>query len=233
MDSSSPLHNTREPARVAALFDGIASRYDVINDVLSLGLDRSWRRATVQALEVGPGDRVLDLAAGTGTSAVAIARTGAQVVACDLSPGMVEIARQRHPELTVVVGDALDLPFPDAAFDAVTMSFGLRNTPDVSRCLRELLRVTRLGGRLVICEFSTPMSALVRAGYRPYLHDVLPRIGGLISGDRASYDYLAQTIAAWPDQMGLAALIRDAGWQRVQYRNLSGGLVALHRAMKR
>jgi len=233
MTQTSPSHSSgpaRQPARIAAMFDGIASRYDLINDILSAGHDRRWRRATTTALDVGPGDRVLDVAAGTGTSSIAIAKTGADVVACDISTGMRAVAQQRFPDLEYVVADALDLPFADQSFAAVTMSFGLRNVPDPAACLRELLRVTRPGGRLVICEFSTPTSLLVRAAYRQYLTKVLPRIGGLVSGDRASYDYLAATISTWPDQLALAELIRDAGWSHVAYRNLSGGLVALHRA---
>jgi demethylmenaquinone methyltransferase/2-methoxy-6-polyprenyl-1,4-benzoquinol methylase len=213
------------------MFDRIADRYDLVNDVLSLGQDRGWRRATIDALRIEPGDRVLDVAAGTGTSAVALQRAGADVTACDISIGMAEVAKNRYPDLRYVVADALELPFEADSFDAVTMSFGLRNVPDVDRCLRELGRVTRPGGRLVICEFSTPTSGLVRAAYRTYLTKALPRIGGLLSGDRASYEYLATTVAQWPSQLGLAQKIRAAGWHRVGYRNLSGGLVALHRAV--
>lgn len=212
------------------MFDRIADRYDLINDILSVGQDRGWRRATIAALDIRPGERVLDVAAGTGTSAIAIERAGANVTACDISAGMAAVAQRRFPDLEYVVADALDLPFDDAQFDAVTMSFGLRNVPDVAACLRELLRVTRPDGRLVICEFSTPTSPLLRAAYRQYLTKALPQIGGLISGDRASYEYLAETVERWPDQVALAAQIRDAGWQRVAFRNLSGGLVALHRA---
>jgi len=222
----------KDPAAVAGMFDGVAKNYDLTNDVLSLGLDRWWRRATIQAIDALPGERVLDLAAGTGTSSEPLADAGVDVVPCDFSPGMVEVGRRRRPDLPFVVGDATDLPFGDAEFDAVTISFGLRNVVDTDKALREMYRVTKPGGRLVICEFSTPPNPVVRAGYRFYNATVLPRVARLVSSNSDAYSYLNESIAHWPDQRTLARRIAAAGWIKVAYRNLTGGLVALHRAAK-
>ena len=215
---------------VAAMFDRVAARYDLVNDVLSMGQDRAWRRRTVEAVDPRPGQRILDLAAGTGTSSEPFAAVGATVVPTDLSLGMLEVGKQRRPALSFVAADALDLPYADAAFDAVTISFGLRNVEDSAAALRELHRVTRPGGTLVICEFSTPTWAPFRIVYLNYLVAALPRIARLISSNPVAYEYLAESIQAWPDQPGLAAVIGEAGWRDVEWRNLSGGVVALHRA---
>lgn len=221
----------KNPHDVAAMFDAVAHRYDLTNDVLSLGQDRWWRRATVAAVGAVAGERVLDLAAGTGTSSAPIAASGADVVACDLSVGMlVEGAARR--DLAFVAGDATALPFADGSFDAVTISFGLRNVQDTAAALREMLRVTRPGGRLVICEFSTPTWAPWRTVYQRYLIGALPKVAAAVTGDAQAYEYLAESIQAWPDQVGLARSLRDAGWGDVGWRNLSGGIVALHRATK-
>jgi demethylmenaquinone methyltransferase / 2-methoxy-6-polyprenyl-1,4-benzoquinol methylase len=214
---------------VAAMFDRVAARYDLVNDVLSMGQDRAWRRRTVEAVEPQPGQRILDLAAGTGTSSEPFATAGAMVVPSDLSLGMLEVGKQRRPELSFVAADALRLPYADGAFDAVTISFGLRNVEDPAAALRELHRVTRAGGTLVVCEFSTPTWAPFRIAYLNYLVAALPRIARLISSNPAAYEYLAESIQAWPDQPGLAAVIGEAGWRDVEWRNLSGGIVALHR----
>jgi demethylmenaquinone methyltransferase/2-methoxy-6-polyprenyl-1,4-benzoquinol methylase len=179
-----------------------------------------------------PGERVLDLAAGTGTSSAAFARDGVDVVPCDFSTGMVAVGKERHPELPFVAGDAMRLPFADASFDAVTISFGLRNLVHTEGGLREMLRVTRPGGRLVVCEFSTPAWAPGRAAYDRYLRTVLPRIAALVSSNAEAYRYLAESIQDWPDQVRLAAVLHGAGWRSVAYRNLSGGIVALHRARR-
>ena len=162
----------KQPHDVATMFDGIARRYDVTNDVMSLGQDRAWRAATLRALEVGPGDRVLDLAAGTGTSSEPLADRGVHVVPCDLSLGMLGVGKRRRPDLGFVAGDATRLPFADESFDAVTISFGLRNVVDTERALTEMLRVTRPGGRLVVCEFS-------HATWAPFRHRLreLPHAG--------------------------------------------------------
>ena len=196
---------------VAAMFDAVADRYDVTNDVLSMFQDRSWRRATLDALGAGRGDSVLDLAAGTGTSAAPLADRGVRVVACDLSLGMLQVGRRRRPDVTFVAGDATALPFADASFDAVTISFGLRNVPDVDGALEEMLRVTRPGGRVVICEFSRPTNKAFRAVYDQYLAKALPRIAGVVAKESDAYTYLADTIAAWPEQHELGMKMRAAG----------------------
>lgn len=211
------------------MFDDVAPRYDLVNDVLSLGQDRLWRRATVRAVDARPGERVLDLAAGTGTSTQPIEDDGAFVVPCDFSLGMLETGKQVRPWLPFVAGDALALPFADGCFDAVTISFGIRNFADVPAALEELRRVTQPGGRLVICEFSQPTFAPFRTVYTEYLMRALPTVARAISSSPDSYVYLAESIRAWPDQQGLGALIGEAGWTAVQWRNLSGGIVALHR----
>lgn len=217
---------------VAAMFDAVADRYDRTNDVLSMFQDRLWRRATLDALAVGRGEAVLDLATGTGTSAAPLADRGVRVVACDLSLGMLQVGRRRRPDIAFVAGDAGALPFADAAFDAVTMSFGLRNVPDVDAALAQMLRVTRPGGRLVVCEFSRPTNGAFRAVYDQYLTRALPRIAGVVATESDAYTYLVDTISAWPDQRELGLRMRAAGWTSVAYRNLSGGIVALHRGFR-
>ncbi len=222
----------KQPHDVATMFDGVARRYDVTNAVLSLGQDRRWRRRTRQTLDLAPGDRVLDLAAGTGVSTVELRRSGAAAIACDFSLGMLKAGRARKGRRSVpfVAGDALHLPFADAAFDAVTISFGLRNIVDVSRALEELARVTRPGGRLVVCEFSQPRFVPFRVIYLRYLMRALPWIARRVSSNAVAYEYLAESIRAWPTREQLARTIASSGWSNVSYRNLSGGIVALHRA---
>ncbi|HZB51078.1 MAG TPA: demethylmenaquinone methyltransferase [Mycobacteriales bacterium] len=220
----------KQPDEVAAMFDRVARRYDVTNTVLSAGRDRSWRRATVAALAVRPGERVLDLAAGTAVSTVPLARAGATAVACDFSLGMLRAGRRRRVPL--VAGDALALPFADGVFDAVTISFGLRNVADPDAALAELARVTRPGGRLVVCEFSRPTWAPWRVVYTEYLMRALPAVARRVSSNPAAYVYLAESIRAWPDQAALAARIGAAGWTGVAWRDLTGGIVALHRATR-
>ena len=216
-------------ADVAAMFDRIAERYDLVNDLTSLGQDRGWRRRTVAAVDPRPGQRILDLAAGTGTSSEPFEAAGATVVPTDLSLGMLEVGKRRRPGLAFVAGDALRLPYADGVFDAVTISFGLRNVEDTAAALAELRRVTRPGGRLVVCEFSTPTWRPFRALYADYLVAALPRIAAVATSNPAPYEYLAESIQAWPDQAALAVLLQQAGWRDVEWRNLSGGIVALHR----
>jgi demethylmenaquinone methyltransferase / 2-methoxy-6-polyprenyl-1,4-benzoquinol methylase len=222
----------KRPADVASMFDGVADRYDLTNDVLALGRTRRWRRAVVDAVDPRLGDRVLDLAAGTGTSTVALTRAGAEAVACDFSLGMLAVGRRRLPATRFVAGDALHLPFPDARFDAVTISFGLRNVVEPAAALRELLRVTRPGGRLVVCEFSQPTWAPFRTVYLEYLMRALPAVARRVSSNPDAYVYLAESVRAWPDQRGLADLVTRAGWTGAAWRNLTGGVVALHRATR-
>ncbi|MCK9924529.1 demethylmenaquinone methyltransferase [Frankia sp. AgPm24] len=228
----------KAPREVAAMFDGVAGRYDLTNAVLSGGLDRVWRSAAAAALELRPGLRVLDLAAGTATSSRAFAEAGADVVACDFSLGMLREGQRRLGQrplelsagrLVLSAGDGLALPFPDAVFDRVTISFGLRNVADTRRCLAELRRVTRPEGVLVVCEFSRPVWRPWRTVYLEYLMRALPRVARAVSSSPDSYVYLAESIRAWPAQADLADLLRDAGWTRVGWRNLTGGVVALHR----
>ncbi len=211
------------------MFDHVAGRYDLMNDLLSLGQDRAWRAATVAAVGPRPGELILDLAAGTGTSSVPFARAGARVVPADLSFGMLSTGRERQPDLPFINADALALPFADDAFDAVTISFGLRNVEDTAGALAELRRVTRPGGRIVVCEFSTPTWRPFRSVYHLYLGRVLPAVAKL-SSNPVAYDYLGESILAWPTQQALADLLHDAGWREVGWKNLSGGIVALHRA---
>lgn len=225
----------KDPARVSGMFDQVAKRYDLTNDVLSLGNDRLWRVATTRAVAPRRGQCILDLAAGTGASSVALARSGARVVAADFSPGMIAEGRRRHsgiPNLEFREADATALPFDDDEFDTVTMSFGLRNVDDPKKALRELLRVTRPGGRLVVCEFSHPSSRVFAGLYRFYNDRVLPVVARSLSSNAEAYDYLNESIRDWPDQRRLAGWIRGAGWTDVAHRDLSMGIVALHRAVK-
>jgi demethylmenaquinone methyltransferase/2-methoxy-6-polyprenyl-1,4-benzoquinol methylase len=222
----------KQPHQVAAMFDDTAERYDRTNDLLSLGQDRRWRRAVVAALDLRPGERLLDLAAGTGTSSEPFHDAGVLTAACDFSHGMLRVGRRRRPDLPFVAGDATRLPFADGVFDAVTISFGLRNVADPDAALNELRRVTRHGGRLVVCEFSQPVWAPWRTVYTEYLMRALPAVARRVSSNPDAYVYLADSIRAWPDQQALGLRVRDAGWEDVTYRNLSGGIVALHRARR-
>lgn len=220
----------KDPRDVALMFDAVAQRYDVTNTVLSLGQDRMWRRATRAALKIGPGDKVLDLAAGTAVSTVELAKSGAWCVAADFSVGMLHAGARRH--VPKVGADATKLPFADGVFDAVTISFGLRNVVDHVLGLSEMARVTRPGGLLVVCEFSTPVIPVFATAYKEYLMRALPRVAQAVSSNPAAYVYLAESIRAWPDQAALARQITTAGWSDVRWRNLTGGIVALHAARK-
>lgn len=222
----------KHPRDVAAMFDDVAGKYDLTNDVLSLGQDRLWRRAVVRAVAAVPGERVLDIAAGTGTSSEPFADAGVEVVPADFSLGMLAVGNRRRPDLGFTAADAMRLPFADESFDAVTMSFGLRNVADTGAALREFLRVTRPGGRLVVCEFSHPVNAAFRKVYTEYLMRSLPAIARRVSSNPESYVYLAESIQAWPTQRELASALLGAGWSEVAWRNLTGGIVALHRAVK-
>jgi len=220
----------KDPKEVAGMFDKVAAGYDRTNAILSGGNAALWRAATVKALEPVPGEKILDIAAGTGTSAKAIAKSGADVVALDFSAGMVAQGRKRHPDLTFVEGDAEALPFPPSSFDAVTISFGLRNVNNPQLALGEMYRVLKPGGRVVICEFSHPPRPLVAGSYQAYLKYIMPAVASVTSTHRDAYTYLMESIEDWPEQAVLSQWLRAAGFTRVAYRNLTGGIVALHRA---
>ena len=222
----------KQPHEVAAMFDGVATRYDRTNTILSFGRDRVWRRGTRAALRLCPGDRVLDVGAGTGVSTAELARSGAYAVGSDISLGMLRAGRRSRPTVPLIAGDALRLPFADATFDAVTISFALRNIVDPASALREFARVTRPGGRLVVCEFSHPTSRAFRTVYLRYLMGALPAAARRISSNPDAYVYLAESIRAWPDQRALGRRIAAAGWSEVSWRNLTGGVVALHRGVR-
>jgi demethylmenaquinone methyltransferase / 2-methoxy-6-polyprenyl-1,4-benzoquinol methylase len=239
-------HLDKRPGDVAAMFDAIAGRYDLLNDILSAGQVRLWRRAVARITAAGLSERVLDLAAGTGTSSLTFTATGADCVACDFSLGMLRAGRSRlaragQPDgeqrdgrgrLGFVAGDALRLPFADGAFDAVTISFGLRNVASPGAALAEMRRVTRPGGRLVVCEFSTITIASVDKLYRRYLLNILPAIARRTARSPEAYEYLAESITDWPAQRELAGLIEAAGWSAVRWRDLSLGVVAVHVARR-
>lgn len=209
------------------MFDEVAPTYDLTNTLLSFGQDRNWRKKVAKAVDPKAGQAVLDLAAGTGASSVAFALKGVRVVAGDFSEGMLAVGRKRHPELEFVFADATKLPFDSAEFDATTISFGLRNVVDVPKALAEMFRVTKPGGRIVICEFSKPVAAL-KPFYNFYLGKLLPGFSALFSKTPEAYSYLAESILAWPNQTQLAAKVGAAGFENVSYQNLSLGIVALH-----
>lgn len=217
------------------MFDEVAAHYDRTNALLSVGNASLWRIATTKAVNPQAGERILDIAAGTGTSSAALAHGGAHVVAADFSAGMIEVGKARHAHnanIEFVQADATALPFADNEFDAVTISFGLRNVVEPKKALAEFYRVTKPGGRVVICEFSTPPLALVRQSYFAYLNHIMPRVVRLASSNAEAYDYLGESIAAWPTQLVLSGWLRTAGYSDVAYRNLTLGIVALHRAIK-
>lgn len=222
----------KNPDEVAAMFDGVAKRYDLVNDLLSLGRTRAWRKATTAAINPQPGMKILDLAAGTGSSSAPLAARGADVIPADFSEGMLAAGRKARPHLAFTKADALNLPFADGEFDVATISFGLRNTQNTARALAEMLRVVKPGGELVVCEFSSPTFAPFRTIYTNYLMKALPAISRRSSSNPDAYIYLAESIRAWPNQGALAAEITAAGWVDVSWKNLTGGVVAVHKARK-
>ena len=222
----------KQPSQVAAMFDTVAESYDRTNDLLSFGQDRIWRKRVLKVVKPESGQTILDLAAGTGSSSVVFAKEGVKVIASDFSEGMLAVGRKRHPELEFVYADATKLPFKDATFDAVTISFGLRNVNEPKTALKEMLRVLKPGGKVVICEFSQVGIPVIRLFYSFYLKKVLPRLSSLLASNQGAYEYLAESIMAWPKQTELVHWLTDAGFVDVSYQNLSFGVVAIHSAKK-
>jgi len=222
----------KQPAQVAAMFDTVAESYDRTNDLLSFGQDRLWRKKVLKAVNPQPGQTILDLAAGTGSSSVVFAKEGVKVIASDFSEGMLAVGRKRHPELEFVYADATKLPFKDASVDAVTISFGLRNVNEPKTALKEMLRVLKPGGTVVICEFSQVSVPVIRSFYNFYLKRVLPRLSSLLASNQGAYEYLSESIMAWPKQTELVKWLTDTGFVDANYKNLSFGVVALHSAKK-
>ena len=214
------------------MFDEVAPTYDKTNDLLSFGQSRLWRGIVAKAVDPRSGQSILDMAAGTGSSTAAFARPGVRLVAGDFSEGMLAQGRKRHPEIEFVFADATKLPFKKQEFDATTISVGLRNVVDVEAALSEMFRVTKPGGRIVICEFSKVTNPLLRPFYNFYLRKVLPAFSSLASKTPEAYAYLSESIDAWPDQRTLAAKIEKAGYENVTFRNLSFGIVAIHLGFK-
>lgn len=210
------------------MFDGVANRYDFLNDLLSLGRTKAWRRVVTSIIGPKPGIKILDIAAGTGTSTRPLVDAGADVIAVDFSAGMINVGKKRNKDIKFVQGDALNLPFEDNSFDVTTISFGLRNTSNINLALKDALRVTKVGGRIVIAEFSHPSNFLFRKIYLNYLMKALPIISRKISKNPEAYVYLAESIRAWPNQEGLASKMRDAGWKSVAWQDLTFGIVAVH-----
>ena len=211
------------------MFDAVARRYDITNTVLSGGQDKLWRRASRKLLAPAPGERILDLAAGTGVSTVELTKSGAWCLATDFSMGMLQAGK--HRGVPMVAGDALHLPFADASFDGALISFGLRNLVDTRAGLAEIRRVVKPGGRLVVCEFSTPVLKPFRTLYMEYLMKALPKVAVRVSSNPDAYVYLAESIRAWPDQAALAEIMTSAGWTDVTWKNQTGGIVALHKGI--
>ena len=222
----------KDPDEVAAMFDGVAKRYDLVNDLLSFGRTKAWRRAATRIIAPQPGMVILDLAAGPGSSSEPLFKAGATVFATDFSEGMLAQGRKVRPYLNFSKADALNLPFEADRFDVVTISYGLRNTVDVEKALAEALRVTKPGGRMVVVEFSHPTWRPFRTIYTEYLMRLLPAIATKTASNPDAYIYLAESIRAWPDQEALAAKIKAAGWTDITWTNLTGGVVAVHKARK-
>lgn len=237
---SGPNAGVPSEERVRAIFSRIAGRYDLFNKLSSLGVDRLWRRALVKACDLGGTEQVLDIASGTGDVAFTIARIGRprSILATDLVPEMLAVAERKYAASDIAtpisfqVVDAQDIPLADESFDVVTVAFGVRNMPDRLQAYREARRVLRPGGRYVILEFSTPPWSVWRALYHLYLRVVIPGLGGLLTGKRADFVYLNDSIREFPQQEELVSHLRDAGFSQVTYRNLSGGIAALHTAIK-
>ena len=222
----------KDPKEVAAMFDGVAKRYDIVNDLLSLGRTKAWRRAATKIIAPAPGMKILDIAAGPGSSSEPLHKAGATVLSTDFSEGMLAQGRKSRPYLNFSKADALNLPFDDESFDVATISFGLRNTVDYHKALAEALRVVKKKGRMVVVEFSHPTWRPFRRLYMGYLMRALPALARKTASNPDAYVYLAQSIRAWPDQMGLAKAMELAGWSSVTWKNLTFGVVTVHIGIK-
>ncbi len=222
----------KNPADVEAMFDDVAARYDLTNSVITAGQDTYWRWRTARTIKAGPGDLVLDVAAGTGRSAEPLLRAGADVVACDLSGEMLQVARDRVPGLRTVQGSATALPFEDDVFDVVTISFGLRNVDRPHIALAEMLRVTKPGGKLVVCEFSMPDDPLVALAHDAYMTRIIPTLVKMVTPACDAYDYLAESILGWHSKEELSATIAEQGWDDVRFAQVTSGIVAIHSGVK-
>ncbi len=212
------------------MFDAVGEKYDLTNTLMTGGLDGYWRRRITARLAPQAGEKVLDLAAGTAISTVDLASRGAWCVACDFSQGMLAAGRDR--DVPKVCGDGMFLPFADETFDCVTITWGLRNIADPAQALREMLRVTKPGGRLLVAEFSHPVNPLLRTIYMEYIMAALPAIARAASSNPDAYVYLAESIRAWPNQEELADVISEAGWSEVGWQNLTFGIAAMHSGIK-
>jgi demethylmenaquinone methyltransferase/2-methoxy-6-polyprenyl-1,4-benzoquinol methylase len=219
--------------RVRELFSRIASRYDLINDVQSVGLHRLWKRRLVRAAAALASHRVLDVCCGTGDVALRFLPSTRQVVGCDFTRPMLEAGARRHgAAIQWVHADALELPFPDASFDVVTIAYGLRNLSDFNRGISELLRVLRPGGQLLILDFGKPPNPILRALYFSYLRLIVPAFGLIFCGDPAAYRYILDSLKNYPAQEGVSRILRQAGIESIELRNLAGGAMSLHHARK-
>ena len=219
---------SKKPQQVAEMFDGVAKSYDKANDLLSFGSARIWRRKVAKLVNSQPGQIILDLAAGTGSSSAVFLREGVRVVAADFSRGMLEEGRKRHRDIEFVFADASALPFADKEFDTVTISFGIRNVEKTELALGEMFRVLKPGGKLVVCEFSRIPNRFLHSLYRFYLRKILPGLSALVSKTPEAYSYLAESIDVWPSQQELLKIIESAGFESVGYINQTFGIVAIH-----
>ena len=226
---------------VADVFDSVATRYDLMNDLMSAGIHRLWKRFTIELSGVRSGNSVLDIAGGTGDLAARFSQLvgeSGRVVLADVNTAMLRVGRDRlldtgvQANLEFVQADAQYLPFPDASFDCITIAFGLRNVTDKDLALRSMLRVLKPGGRLLVLEFSKPTNPLLEKAYDAYSFRVLPFMGRLVARDADSYTYLAESIRMHPDQETLLGMLEDAGFSRCDYHNMTGGVVAVHRGIK-
>ena len=222
----------KDPHEVQEMFNRVAKRYDIVNDILSLGRTKAWRKVATSIIAPAPGMEILDVAAGTGSSSEPLAKAGAAVIPTDFSQGMLDAGKRLRPHLPFTWADAMALPFDANRFDVVTISFGLRNTQDRAKAMSEALRVTKPGGRFIVVEFSTPTNRLFRTLYFKYLMAALPAIAKRTSSNPEAYIYLAESIKAWPTQSELAGDMERVGWQKVTWRNLTGGVVAVHTGYK-